>query len=112
MTDWSLTVSLSPVIGKFHYRRARPDPTRQSPQTLLETRVPGWVRAGLRQSPRGLCLVGSGQARVVKFSCYDATPTDQATVHNTPRPLVPRLEHESSRLQVRGEVRFVAQSYE
>jgi len=42
--------------------RVRPDPTRQSPRTLSETRVCGRVS---RKSP-----CGSGRARVVEFSLY------------------------------------------
>ena len=88
------------LIAKFHYT----DPTRpaRTRTDFFAARVSEklrWVRAGLRQrpcgslwvragpvgslnakfhytDPRGLCLVGSGRARVVEFSYYSVS-------HNT-----------------------------
>ena len=60
-THWILRDLHFIVLGYFEISlnsttRARPDPTRQRPRTMSETRV--------------VCLVGSGRARVVEFSYY------------------------------------------
>jgi len=58
-THWILRDLHFIVLGYFEISlnsttRARPDPTRQRPRTMSETRV--------------VCLVWSGRARVVEFS--------------------------------------------